>query len=93
MGKNPPMSIMVEDGSSGQPLYLIEVLRDEQGKSNLTEGWAQFFTDYGLKRGWSLILIHRSRSPILCVRIVDDSGCAHAYSPGCDWQAPSKPPL
>jgi hypothetical protein len=33
MGKNPPMSIMVEEGSGGQPLYLVEVLHDEQGKS------------------------------------------------------------
>jgi hypothetical protein len=81
IGKNPSTSIMVEDGSGGQPLYLVEVLHDEQGKSYLTEGWVQFFTDYDLKRGWSLILTHRSRSPILCVRVVDDSGCARAYSP------------
>jgi hypothetical protein len=81
MGKNPPTSIMVEDGSGGQPLYLVEVFHDEEGKSYLTEGWVQFFTDYGLERGWSLILTHRSRSPILCVRIVDGSGCARAYFP------------
>jgi hypothetical protein len=81
MGKNPPTSFMVEDGSGGQPLYHVEVLHDEEGKSYLTEGWAQFFTDYGLERGWSLILTHRSRSPILCVRVVDGSGCARAYSP------------
>jgi hypothetical protein len=29
MGKNPPTSVMVEDGSGGQPLYLVEVLHDE----------------------------------------------------------------
>jgi hypothetical protein len=80
MGKNPPTSFMVEDGSGGQPLYHIEVLHDEEGKSYLTEGWAQFFTDYGLERGWSLILTHRSRSPILRVRVVDGSDCARAYS-------------
>jgi hypothetical protein len=28
MGKNPPMSLMVEDGSGGQPLYHIEVLHE-----------------------------------------------------------------
>jgi hypothetical protein len=38
IGKNPPTSIMVEDGSGGQPLYLVEVLHDEEGKSYLTEG-------------------------------------------------------
>jgi hypothetical protein len=53
----------------------------QQGKSYLTEGWVQFFTDYDLKRGWSLILTHCSSSPILYVRVVDDSGCARAYSP------------
>jgi hypothetical protein len=81
MGKSPLTSIMVEDGSGGQPLYLVEVLHDEQGKSYLTEGWAKFFPDYDLKWGWSLILTHCSRLPILYVRIIDESGCACAYSP------------
>jgi hypothetical protein len=40
MGKNPPTSFMVEDGSGGQPLYHVEVLHEEEGKSYLTEGWA-----------------------------------------------------
>jgi hypothetical protein len=80
MGKNPPMSIMVEEGSGDQPLYLIEVLHDEQGKSYLTEGWTKFLNDYDLKWGWSLILTHRFGSPILCVRIVDTFGCAQVYS-------------
>jgi hypothetical protein len=81
MGKNAPMRFMVEDGSGGLPLYLVEVLHDEEGKSYLTEGWAKFFAEYDLKRGWSLILTHRFGSPILCVHVVDDSGCARAYSP------------
>jgi hypothetical protein len=81
MGKNPPMSFMIEDGSGRQPLYDVEVLHDEEGKSYLTRGWERFFTDYGLERGWSLILTHRARSPILCICVVDDSGCARAYSP------------
>jgi hypothetical protein len=51
MGKNPPTSIMVEEGSGGQPLYLIEVLHDEQGKSYLTDGWTRFLDDYDLKWG------------------------------------------
>jgi hypothetical protein len=38
MGKNPLTSIMVEEGSSGQPLYLVEILHDKQGKSYLNEG-------------------------------------------------------
>jgi hypothetical protein len=74
-------NIMVEDGSGGQPLYQGEILHDEEGKSYLTECWGQFFTDYNLEHGWSLILTHCSRSPILCIRVVDGSGCAHAYSP------------
>jgi hypothetical protein len=81
MGKVPPTNIMVEDDSGGQPLYQVEILHDEEGQSYLTEGWGQFFTDYNLERGWSLILTHRSRSPILCIRIVDGSGCARAYFP------------
>jgi hypothetical protein len=72
---------MIKDGSGGQPLYDIEVLHDEEGKSYLTGGWERFFTDYGLERGWSLILTHRARSPILCVHVVDGSAYACAYSP------------
>jgi hypothetical protein len=81
MGRNPPTSIMVEEGSGGQPLYLVEVLHDEQGKSYLTDGWTRFIDDYDLKCGWSLILTHRAGSPVLCVCVVDTSGCARAYSP------------
>jgi hypothetical protein len=81
MGRNPPTSFMIEDGSGGQPLYDVEVLHDEEGKSYLTGGWERFFHDYGLERGWSLILTHRAGSHILCVRVIDGSGCARAYSP------------
>jgi hypothetical protein len=81
MGKNPPTSFMIEDGSGGQPMYDVEVLHDEEGKSYLAGGWEQFFTDYGLEWGWSLILTHHAGSPILCVRVVDGSGCARAYFP------------
>jgi hypothetical protein len=81
MGRNPPTSIMVEEGSGGQPLYLVEVLHDEEGKSYLTDGWTRFLNDYDLKCGWTLILTHRTGSPILCVRVIDTSGCARAYSP------------
>jgi hypothetical protein len=81
MGRNPPTSIMVEEGSGGQPLYLVEILHDEQGKTYLTNGWTKFLDDYDLKCGWSLILTHRAGSPVLCVRVVDTSGCARAYSP------------
>jgi hypothetical protein len=81
MGKNPPTSFVIEDGSGGQPLYNVEVLHDEEGKSYLTGGWERFFTDYGLERGWSLILTHRAGSPILYVHVVDGSGCARAYFP------------
>jgi hypothetical protein len=49
MGKVPPTNIMVEDGSGSQPLYQVEILHDEEGKSYLTEGWRQFFTDYNLE--------------------------------------------
>jgi hypothetical protein len=81
MGRSPPMSFMVEEGSGGQPIYLVEVLHDEEGKSYLTDGWTRFLDDYDLKCGWTFILTHRAGSPVLCVRVVDTSGCARAYSP------------
>jgi hypothetical protein len=81
MGRNPPTSIMVDEGSGGQPLYLIKILHDEQGKSYLADGWTRFVNDYDLKCGWSLICTRRTESPVLCIRVVDTSGCARAYSP------------
>jgi hypothetical protein len=81
MGRNPPTSIMVEEGSGGQTLYLVEILHDEQGKSYLADGWMSFLDDYDLKCGWSLICTRRAELPVLCLRIVDTSGCARAYSP------------
>jgi hypothetical protein len=81
MGRNPPTSFMIEDGSGGQPLYGVEVLHDEEGKTYLTGGWERFFRDYDLERGWSLLLTHRAGSHILCVRVIDGSGCARAYTP------------
>jgi hypothetical protein len=77
MGKSPPTSFLIEDGSGGQPLYNVEVLHDEEGKSYLTGGWERFFADYGLERGWFVILTHHAGSPILCIRIIDGSGCAY----------------
>jgi hypothetical protein len=92
MGKNPPASFMIEDGSGGQPLYDVEVLHDEEGKSYLTGGWERFFNDYGLERGWSLILTHRARSHILCVRVVDGSPAPAPTPPGRDRRVAPKPP-
>jgi hypothetical protein len=82
MGRNPPTSIMVEEGSGGQPLYLVEILHDEQGKSYLVDGWTGFIDDYDLKCGWTLICTRRTESPVLCVHVVDTSSCARAY---CPW--------
>jgi hypothetical protein len=81
MGRNPTTSIMVEKGSGGQPLYLVEILHEEQGKSYLADGWMRFIDGYDLKCGWSLIMTCRTESPILCVCVIDTSDCAHAYSP------------
>jgi hypothetical protein len=81
MGRNPPTSIMVEEGSGGQPLYLVEILHDEEGKSYLADIWTRFIDDYDLKCGWTLVCIHCIELPILCVRVVDTSGCARVYSP------------
>jgi hypothetical protein len=81
IGRNLSTSIMVKEGSGGQPLYLVEILHDEQGKSYLADGWTRFIDDYDLKCGWSLIFTRRAESPVLCVHVVDTSGCARAYSP------------
>jgi hypothetical protein len=71
---------MVEEGSSGQPLYPVEVYHNIMGKSYLCDGWPKFVEDYDLKVGWSLIFTHHVQSPFLCVRVVDTFGCARAYS-------------
>jgi hypothetical protein len=81
LGGNPLTGAIVEEGNGGQPLYPIEIIHDDQGKSYLTDGWTRFIDDYDLKCGWSLIFTRRAESPFLCVRVVDTSGCARAYSP------------
>jgi hypothetical protein len=81
LGETPLMGTIVEEGSGGQPLYPIEILHDDQGKTYLTAGWTRFIDDYDLKCGWSLIFTRCIGSPFLCVHIVDTSGCARAYSP------------
>jgi hypothetical protein len=81
MGRNPLMTIMVEEGSSGQPLYLVEILHDKEGKSYLADGWMRFIDDYDLKCCWTLFCTRCTKLPILCVHIVGTSGCARVYSP------------
>jgi hypothetical protein len=80
MGGNPLMPAIVEEGSGGQPLYPVEVYHDDMGKSYLRDGWPKFIEDYDLKMGWSLIFTRCAKSHFLCVRVVDTSGCARAYS-------------
>jgi hypothetical protein len=75
------MHAMVEEGSGGQPLYPVEVYHDAIGKRYLHDGWPKFFEDYDLKVGWSLIFTRRVESLFFCVRVVDTSSCARAYSP------------
>jgi hypothetical protein len=82
LGEHPLTRAMVEEGSGGQPLYPVEILHDDQGKSYLTDGWAKFFKDYNLKVGWSLIFTRRVGSLFLCIRVIDTSGCVRAHPPG-----------
>jgi hypothetical protein len=81
LGENPLTGAIMEECSGGQPMYPVEILHDDQEKSYLTDGWTRFIDDYDLKCGWSFIFTRRTGSPFLCVRIVDTSGCARAYSP------------
>jgi hypothetical protein len=80
LGGNPLTHAMVEEGSGGQPLYPVEVYHDAMGKSYLRDGWLKFIEYYDLKMGWSLIFTRCTESPFLCIRVVDTSGCARAYS-------------
>jgi hypothetical protein len=66
--------------SGGQPLYPIEIYHDGEGKSYLRNGWPKFIVDYDLKMGWYLIFTRREGSHFFCVRFIDTSNCAHAYS-------------
>jgi hypothetical protein len=70
----------VEECSSSQPSYPIEIFHDSEEKSYLHDGWPKFVEDYGLKLDWSLIFSHHNGSHFFCVRIVDSSYCARAYS-------------
>jgi hypothetical protein len=71
---------IVEECSGGQPLYPIEVYHDGEGKSYLHVGWPKFVVDYNLKMGWSLIFTHHEGSHFFCVRVINTSNCARAYT-------------
>jgi hypothetical protein len=92
MGRNPPTSIMVEEGSGGQPLYLVEVRHDEEGKSYLTDGWTRFLDDYDLKCCWTLILTHTAPGHPSSASASSTPPAAPAPTPpGHDRWAPPKP--
>jgi hypothetical protein len=71
---------IVEECSGGQPSYHVEIFHDGKGKSYLRGGWSKFFEDYGLKEGWSLIFSRRQGAHFFCIRVVDGSYCARAFS-------------
>jgi hypothetical protein len=71
---------IVEECSGGQPSYHIEIFHDGEGKSYLHGGWSKFFEDYGLKEGWSLIFSRCQGAHFFCVRVIDGSYCARAFS-------------
>jgi hypothetical protein len=80
MGGSMLMHAIVEECSGGQPSYPIEIYHDGKGKSYLHDGWPKFVEDYDLKLGWSLIFTRRDGSHFFCVRVVNSSYCARAYS-------------
>jgi hypothetical protein len=80
MGGNMLTHATVEEWSGGQPLYPVEIFHRGEGKSYLRNSWPKFIEDYDLKLGWSLIFTRREGSHFFCVRVVDSSNCARAYS-------------
>jgi hypothetical protein len=51
MGGNALTHAIVEECSSGQPLYPIEIFHNGEGKSYLHDSWPKFIEDYDLKLG------------------------------------------
>jgi hypothetical protein len=80
MGGNALTHAIVEECSSGQLLYPVEIFHDGEGKSYLRDGWPKFVEDYDLKLVWSLIITRRDESHFLCVCVIDTSNCARTYS-------------
>jgi hypothetical protein len=71
---------IMEECSNSQSLYPIEVYHNGEEKSYLRDGWLKFVADYNMKMGWSLIFTRREGSHFFCVRVIDTSNCARAYS-------------
>jgi hypothetical protein len=74
------MHAIVEECSGGQPSYPVEIFHYGEGKSYLRDGWPKFFEDYGLKEDWSLIFSCCDRAHFFCIRIIDSSYYARAFS-------------
>jgi hypothetical protein len=80
MGGDVLTHAVVEECSGSQLSYPMEIFHDGEGKSDLRGGLPQFFEDYGLKEGWSLIFSRCDGAHYFCVCSIDSSYCARAFS-------------
>jgi hypothetical protein len=66
--------------SGGQPTYRIEIYYDGQGKCYFRDGWPKFFIDYGVHRGWFLLLTRCDRTKDFTICLFDGTLSARAYA-------------
>jgi hypothetical protein len=66
--------------SSGQPMYRVEVYYDGQGVCYFRDGWSKFFIDYGVHKGWFILLTCQDEKEDFTICLFDGTLSARAFA-------------
>jgi hypothetical protein len=71
---------IVQEGSTGQPSYEVEVFYDGKGKCYFRVGWSSFFADYSVEKGWFLLFSRCCETHKFYIRVIDGSLCCRSFA-------------
>jgi hypothetical protein len=66
--------------SGGQPKYRVEIYYDGQGVCYFHDGWLKFFIDYGVHKGWFLLLTRHDGKKDFTICLFDDTLSARTFA-------------
>jgi hypothetical protein len=70
---------ILQECSTGQPSYDIEVYYDGEGNCYFHDGWPNFFTDYSVQEGWFLLFSHCEGTWEFFVCVINGTLCARSF--------------
>jgi hypothetical protein len=66
--------------SGSQPTYRVEVYYDSQGVCYFRDGWSKFFIDYGVHKGWFILLTHQDEKDDFTLCLFNGTLSARAFA-------------